>query len=165
MRLKDRSTFPMRTGEISVSGTHHHSLANCYFSYGTRSRLESINLAQNKIDRLEGAHRLTSLTSLTLGERLADLIHRSKFSAQLSSQTDDNSLDFFDPARSLARLRVLRICQNNLRQLDIGGGGLPELRTLYADGNKLERINVSGGRTKLEKLSLRAQQNSSSGAL
>ena len=56
---------------------------------------------------------------------------------------------------TMPRLRILRVSGNKLQQLDVGA--LPNLRTLYADNNTLERLAHADRLGKLENLSLRNQ--------
>jgi Leucine-rich repeat (LRR) protein len=72
------------------------------------------------------------------------------------SASDDNKLRAFDSSHDLPKLRSLKLSKNRLTRLD--AGQFTQLRTLYADNNRLETINCSGRRTKLERLSLRSQE-------
>ncbi|KAJ3483544.1 hypothetical protein NLJ89_g12054 [Agrocybe chaxingu] len=100
------------------------------------SRLEMLNLSHNKIDSLQGLASLQSLIALNL---------------------DSNALSALSlpTGTHLPRLRILRVSNNRLTQLDVGS--MPHLRTLYADNNALSGIAQLGKLSKLENLSVRNQ--------
>ena len=66
-----------------------------------------------------------------------------------------NSLGELGVYGSMPRLRILRVSGNRLHNLDIGY--IVNLRTLYADNNKLAHLVKVDRLTKLENLSLRNQ--------
>ncbi|GAA5874446.1 hypothetical protein JCM1840_000783 [Sporobolomyces johnsonii] len=107
---------------------------------GTKwTRLETLYLARNKISSLRGLERLSSLTSLNL---------------------DHNALPSLSPSATLPRLRVLRLCNNPITELDVAFA--PKLRTLYVDSARLGAVTGTEELRKLENLSVRDQ---SGGAL
>ncbi len=55
----------------------------------------------------------------------------------------------------MSNVRTVRLSDNDLSHLDLSR--FPRLRTLYADGNRLTRLEHAGGR--LENLSLRSQRS------
>lgn len=105
-------------------------------------KLEILDLSKNSIRTIRNLHSLSqSLCLLNI---------------------DDNklvSLSEGDQTISMPKLRVLRCSDNSLQQLDVGG--MPALKTLYADGNKMRDGlgDVSGlsGMRRLENLSMRNQ--------
>lgn len=133
-----------------------HSLTSA--SRALRSRLESLDLGRNKLQFVTGVHHLTSLSSLILGQSRLTSFSLSSSQAMLTFAhrfADDNQLQNFDPSHELSKLRSLKLSKNRLTRLD--AGQFPQLRTLYADNNRLRTINCSSRRTKLERLSLRSQ--------
>ncbi|KPV72496.1 uncharacterized protein RHOBADRAFT_39560 [Rhodotorula graminis WP1] len=99
-----------------------------------RSRLETLRLSRNKLVNVDGAERLVSLTTLDL---------------------DHNHLATFAPRRPLSRLRVLRLGNNPLSELDVAFA--PKLRTLYVDSARLGNLVGTDQMRKLENLSVRDQ--------
>ncbi|KAK4686278.1 protein NUD1, partial [Tremellales sp. Uapishka_1] len=104
------------------------------------SKMESLDLANNKISTLKDVHRLSSLASLTL---------------------DGNALREISPSSPMTHVRILRISDNDIKQFDLSL--FPQVRTLFADNNGIARLErsepTSEGR--LENLSLRNQKTSS----
>ncbi|KAI0823208.1 hypothetical protein BC628DRAFT_1411747 [Trametes gibbosa] len=98
------------------------------------SRLEMLNLSQNRIGSVCGLGSVPSLVSLNL---------------------DNNSLGDLEPELAMPRLRILRVSGNRLQTLN--AAPFPNLRTLYADNNTLGTIVKAHRLTKLENLSLRNQ--------
>ncbi|PCH40348.1 hypothetical protein WOLCODRAFT_162289 [Wolfiporia cocos MD-104 SS10] len=98
------------------------------------SRLEMLNLSYNRLSRVSGLASLPALIALNL---------------------DNNALDEVVPGGPMARLRILRVSGNRLRELD--ATPFQALRTLYADNNSLGTISKAHRLAKLENLSLRNQ--------
>ncbi|CAL1713429.1 unnamed protein product [Somion occarium] len=98
------------------------------------TRLEMLNLSQNRLSTIHGLSSLPALVALNL---------------------DNNLLGELDPNGSMPRLRILRVSGNRLQQLN--ASPFPNLRTLYADNNSLGPIIKAYRLTKLENLSLRNQ--------
>ncbi|KAF8909016.1 hypothetical protein CPB84DRAFT_1766683 [Gymnopilus junonius] len=97
-------------------------------------RLEMLNLSNNRLDSMQGVSSLQSLVAL---------------------HADMNSLSELGVDEAMPRLRILRVSGNRLQNLDVGG--MPNLRTLYADNNGLASLAKVDRLTKLENLSLRNQ--------
>ncbi|GAA5977618.1 hypothetical protein JCM10908_005039 [Rhodotorula pacifica] len=123
---------------VRVSLKNNH-LSELDFSRTNWTRLETLHLARNQISRIRGLERLQSLTTLNL---------------------DHNRVSALSAESPMPRLRVLRICQNPLPQLDISFA--PRLRTLFADSAQLGAVQGTDQLGKLENLSVRDQ---SGGAL
>ncbi|WWD17902.1 hypothetical protein CI109_102347 [Kwoniella shandongensis] len=106
-------------------------------------RMESLNLANNKIREVRELHKLTSAASINL---------------------DGNQLETLIPSRPMSAVRVLRFSDNDLSQFDLSL--FPKLRTLYADNNRLSHLYRSephsAGGDRLENLSMRNQRGVSS---
>ncbi|KAF7799379.1 hypothetical protein EIP86_010611 [Pleurotus ostreatoroseus] len=98
------------------------------------TRLEMLNLSQNRLVGVAGLASLPALIALNL---------------------DNNHLAELAPGGTMARLRILRASGNRLQQLD--GGAFPGLRTLYADNNCLGPVLRAHRMAKLDNLSLRNQ--------
>ncbi|KAF4581538.1 hypothetical protein EYR40_009823 [Pleurotus pulmonarius] len=110
-------------------------LAQCRWT-----RLEMLNLSQNRLDNISGLASLPSLIALNV---------------------DSNDLTRLEFTASMPKLRILRASHNRLQELDVGL--VMNLRTLYADGNVLGgKLKNLDRLAKLENLSLR---NQSGGAL
>ncbi|WVW82275.1 hypothetical protein I302_104281 [Kwoniella bestiolae CBS 10118] len=102
------------------------------------SKMETLNLANNKIKSVRDLHKLSSVASINL---------------------DGNQLDHLEPSRPMSSVRVLRLSENNIDHFDLSL--FPKIRTLYADGNKLTHLSrsSSSGSGRLENLSLRNQRS------
>ncbi|KAH9846436.1 hypothetical protein C2E23DRAFT_890881 [Lenzites betulinus] len=100
------------------------------------TRLEMLNLSQNRIGSVGGLGSVPSLVSLNL---------------------DNNSLGELEPEVAMPRLRILRVSGNRLQTLN--AAPFPNLRTLYADNNSLGTIVKAYRLAKLENLSLRNQSS------
>ncbi|KAI0643053.1 hypothetical protein C8Q79DRAFT_204209 [Trametes meyenii] len=98
------------------------------------TRLEMLNLSQNRINTVGGWGSVPSLVALNL---------------------DNNALGELEPGLAMPRLRILRLSGNRLQTLN--AAPFPNLRTLYADNNSLGTITKAYRLTKLENLSLRNQ--------
>ncbi|OJT12067.1 Septation initiation network scaffold protein cdc11 [Trametes pubescens] len=98
------------------------------------TRLEMLNLSQNRINDVGGLGSVPSLVALNL---------------------DNNSLGALEPEVVMSRLRILRVSGNRLQTLN--AAPFPNLRTLYADNNSLGTIVKAYRLAKLENLSLRNQ--------
>ncbi|GAA5883281.1 hypothetical protein JCM3774_001748 [Rhodotorula dairenensis] len=117
----------------------NNDLTDLDFGATKWTRLETLHLARNQISRIRGLERLQSLSTINL---------------------DHNRLTDLSAASPLPRLRVLRVCQNPLPQLDVAFA--PRLRTLFADSAQLGAVQGVDELRKLENLSVRDQ---SGGAL
>lgn len=69
--------------------------------------------------------------------------------------TDDNRLESLSADETMPRLRTLRVSDNRLGRLEVGAFG--NVRTLYADNNRLCEVRGCSRLRKLENLSLRHQ--------
>lgn len=141
--------------------------------------LRELSAAGNTISDLDGIMKTTSLVKLNLkGNRLTSVSleecswphmetidfsnNGMKHIAGLSSvptlvtlSLDHNGLASLSIAAPLSRLRNLRISDNKLTELDCSA--LVNLRTLYADNNKLGTLRHIERARRLENLSLRNQ--------
>ncbi|TFK40704.1 hypothetical protein BDQ12DRAFT_679886 [Crucibulum laeve] len=117
--------------KLSLQGNSIHSVDLARYQW---TRLEMLNVSQNRIDNIRGIASLQSLIALNL---------------------DNNSLSELEFERAMPKLRILRVSGNRLHQLQVGG--VPNLRTLYADNNALYSLAKVDHLTKLENLSLRNQ--------
>ncbi|WRT64124.1 uncharacterized protein IL334_001053 [Kwoniella shivajii] len=105
------------------------------------AKMETLNVASNKIRFVRDLHKLTSLASFNL---------------------DGNRLEHLAPTRPMMSIRVLRYSANDIDHFDLSS--FPKIRTLYADGNKLShlsRSDSSSSNGRLENLSLRNQRSTS----
>ncbi|KAH9947417.1 hypothetical protein B0H21DRAFT_738596 [Amylocystis lapponica] len=98
------------------------------------TRMEMLNLSQNRLTSVAGLAALPALIALNL---------------------DNNTLSDLVPEGAMPRLRILRVSVNKLQHLDVSP--FPSLRTLYADNNALGTISKAHRLVKLENLSLRNQ--------
>ncbi|KAI0930736.1 hypothetical protein AcV7_004839 [Taiwanofungus camphoratus] len=117
--------------KLSLEGNYIHSLDLNSYSW---TRLEMLNLSQNRLVNVEGLASLPALIALNL---------------------DNNVLERLEAEGTMPRLRILRVSGNRLQQLN--ASTFPNLRTLYADNNSLGTITKAYRLTKLENLSLRNQ--------
>ncbi|KAG9087415.1 hypothetical protein FS749_002928, partial [Ceratobasidium sp. UAMH 11750] len=97
-------------------------------------RIENIDLSGNGMKSIAGLSYLTTLVTLNL---------------------DHNALGNLDVDGPLPRLRVLRLSDNKLTELDCSP--FTSLRTLYADNNRLGHVRHADQARRLENLSLRNQ--------
>ncbi|OCH91116.1 hypothetical protein OBBRIDRAFT_792626 [Obba rivulosa] len=104
------------------------------FKHFRWTRLEMLNLSQNRLASVEGLSSLTALIALNF---------------------DRNVLCNLEPAAPMQRLKILRVSGNKLQRLN--AALFPNVRTLYADSNALGTIQRAGRLSKLENLSLRYQ--------
>ncbi|OCF33354.1 hypothetical protein I316_05096 [Kwoniella heveanensis BCC8398] len=106
------------------------------------SKMETLNLANNRIKSVRDLHKLASIASINF---------------------DGNQLEHLAPSRPMISVRVLRFSENDLRHFDLSL--FPKVRTLYADGNRLSQLSrsstCSSSSGRLENLSLRNQRISS----
>ncbi|KAJ4482458.1 hypothetical protein J3R30DRAFT_3699990 [Lentinula aciculospora] len=100
----------------------------------TRTRLEMLNISENRLDRLIGLASSPSLIALNV---------------------DHNSLDMINFDGPMPRLKILRASGNRISVLDTSF--TPNIRTLYLDNNSLTSLTKLDRLTKLENLSLRNQ--------
>ncbi|WVR05863.1 hypothetical protein IAU60_002889 [Kwoniella sp. DSM 27419] len=113
------------------------------------SRMETLNMSNNKIRSIRDLHKLSTVTSINL---------------------DGNQLEHLTPSLPMLSVRVLRFSENDLSHFDLSL--FPKLRTLYADSNRLSGISSSGaspagrrGAARLENLSMRNQRLNTDEAL
>lgn len=130
-----------------VQGRGADELCTC------RGQLEMLNLSRNNITTLLNVDRLQNLSLLNLGTLSLELFCQR--GALTSTCTDYNALTTLDPAGVMPRLRVLRVCSNQLDSLDISFA--PKLRTLFVDSARLGAIEGTHRLRKLENLSVRDQ--------
>ncbi|KAG9092056.1 hypothetical protein FRC06_000267 [Ceratobasidium sp. 370] len=97
-------------------------------------RVENIDFSGNGMKSISGLSNLTTLVTLNL---------------------DHNALNSLDIDGPLPRLRVLRLSDNKLTELDCSA--FTNLRTLYADNNRLGNVRHADKARRLENLSLRNQ--------
>jgi hypothetical protein len=72
-------------------------------------------------------------------------------------QVDNNKLASIGSVSPMTTVRTLRINDNEIFSVDLSN--FPKLRTLYADGNCIDRLSRSGFETsRLENVSLRNQR-------
>ncbi|KAG6837615.1 hypothetical protein H0H93_006136 [Arthromyces matolae] len=98
------------------------------------TRLEVLNVRQNKLNKIVGLSRLQALVSLDI---------------------DNNEVGQLELNGPMPKLRVLRATGNQLDELRVGL--LANIRTLYADNNRITRLVKVEALTKLENVSLRYQ--------
>ncbi|KAG6828283.1 hypothetical protein H0H92_008493 [Tricholoma furcatifolium] len=98
------------------------------------TRLEMLNLSQNRLDRILGLSSLQALVAFNV---------------------DNNELGELQVDGAMPKMRILRASGNRLHQLRVGN--LFNLRTLYADNNCLTSLVKVERLTKLENLSVRNQ--------
>ncbi|EJD43556.1 L domain-like protein, partial [Auricularia subglabra TFB-10046 SS5] len=123
--------------------------------------LEKVTLRGNKIRDADFSEcNWPNLESLDLSKNgLRSLRNVDVFASSLGTlNLDANKLTAL-PHLALPKLRVLRVSDNAFTQLDLGG--MPALRTVYADGNKLREglgdVHGLDRLRRLENLSLRNQ--------
>ncbi|WVQ62215.1 uncharacterized protein L199_000354 [Kwoniella botswanensis] len=116
----------------------NNQVENLDLSNAKWSKMETINLANNRIRNVRDLHKLSSAASINF---------------------DGNQLEHLEPSRPMTSVRVLRFSENNIDHFDLSL--FPKVRTLYADGNKLthlSRSSSSSSNGRLENLSLRNQR-------
>ncbi|GLB38287.1 putative leucine-rich repeats, outliers [Lyophyllum shimeji] len=118
--------------KLSLQG---NSIRSVDFVQYRWTRLEMLNLSQNRLDSVLGLASLQALVALNL---------------------DDNELVDLELDGTMPKLRILRVSGNRLHQLRVAS--MPNLRTLYADNNSLTSLVKVNRLTKLENLSLRNQR-------
>lgn len=77
----------------------------------------------------------------------------------LTMSTDFNKLHDFEMVDRSKSLRILKISNNHLTALDLST--LPNVRTVFADSNRIGTLTGTQRLRKLENLSLREQRHSS----
>ncbi|GJJ15557.1 hypothetical protein Clacol_009835 [Clathrus columnatus] len=97
-------------------------------------RLELLNLSRNELRNLTGLSSLSSLSALNL---------------------DHNQLTTLELDQAMHKLHTLRISNNRLTRFECARFG--NVRTLYADNNRLSKVQGLERLRKLENLSLRNQ--------
>ncbi|WVQ97321.1 hypothetical protein IAU59_004432 [Kwoniella sp. CBS 9459] len=124
----------------------NNEVENLDLSQAKWSKMETLNLANNRIKSVRDLHRLSSIASINL---------------------DGNQLEHLSPSRPMLSVRVLRFSENDIRLFDLSL--FPKVRTLYADGNRLTQLSRSSASSssngRLENLSLRNQRISSNSSL
>ncbi|THV03804.1 hypothetical protein K435DRAFT_826966 [Dendrothele bispora CBS 962.96] len=98
------------------------------------SRLEMLNLSENRMDSLIGLASLPCLIALNL---------------------DNNILESLEINGAMPRLKILRASGNRIARVNVSW--LTNLRTLYLDNNSLVSLEKVNRLSKLENLSLRNQ--------
>ncbi|KAJ3998798.1 hypothetical protein F5050DRAFT_1566398 [Lentinula boryana] len=117
--------------KLSVQGNRIRSLDIKQYRW---TRLEMLNISENRLDHLIGMASLPTLIALNV---------------------DNNSLETFTVDCPMPRLKILRASGNRISVLDTSFA--PNLRTLYMDNNSLTSLTKVGRLAKLENLSLRNQ--------
>ncbi|KAJ3973830.1 hypothetical protein EV361DRAFT_897850 [Lentinula raphanica] len=117
--------------KLSVQGNRIRSLDINQYRW---TRLEMLNISENRLDHLIGVASLPSLIALNV---------------------DNNSLEKFAVDCPMVRLKILRASGNRITVLDTHF--IPNLRTLYMDNNSLTGLTKLDRLAKLENLSLRNQ--------
>ncbi|KAF8073655.1 hypothetical protein FPV67DRAFT_1409515 [Lyophyllum atratum] len=118
--------------KLSLQG---NSIRSVDFSQYHWTRLEMLNMSQNRLDSVLGLASLQTLVALNL---------------------DNNELGDLELDGSMPKLRILRVSGNRFHQLRVAS--LFNLRTLYADNNSLASLVKVDRLTKLENLSVRNQR-------
>lgn len=122
-------------------------------------RLETLDLSDNDIAGVFALERLGSLITLNLGKPSCTLYAlKSRLTNARVRPPESNNLTELVVAEPMASLRILRISNNDVAEVDLSL--FPRLRTLYADNNSLSGLDRSNPRTlsRLENLSLRNQR-------
>ncbi|KAF9068641.1 hypothetical protein BDP27DRAFT_1327047 [Rhodocollybia butyracea] len=117
--------------KLSVQGNRIRSVDINQYRW---TRLEMLNVSENRLENLLGLASLPSLIALNI---------------------DSNSLETLVFDGSLPRLKILRASGNRLGVVDTSF--VPNLRTLYLDNNSLASLTKVDRLAKLENLSLRNQ--------
>ncbi|KAJ4496350.1 hypothetical protein C8J55DRAFT_496607 [Lentinula edodes] len=117
--------------KLSVQGNRIRSIDVLQYQW---TRLEMLNISENRLDHLIGLASLPSLIALNV---------------------DNNSLEMLIFDSPMPRLKILRASGNRLSALDTSLTS--NLRTLYVDNNSLTGLTKVDRLTKLENLSLRNQ--------
>ncbi|WVQ85676.1 hypothetical protein IAT38_007842 [Cryptococcus sp. DSM 104549] len=122
--------------------------------------LIKLSVSDNKIERLDlGDAKWGKLESLNLADnRIEEVTELHKLSSVVSINLDGNRLDALAPIKPMPNIRVLRFSDNDVSHFDLAL--FPKVRTLWADNNRLTHLSrsraISSGR--LENLSLRNQR-------
>ncbi|KAG5648392.1 hypothetical protein DXG03_004966 [Asterophora parasitica] len=130
--------------KLSLQG---NSIRSVDLSQYRWTRLEMLNMSQNRLDSVIGLASLQALVALNLGAT-AKMI--AAVAVGMLNELGELSIE-----GSMPKLRILRVSGNRLHQLRVGSLG--NLRTLYADNNCLSTLVKVDRLTKLENLSLRNQ--------
>ncbi|THH11660.1 hypothetical protein EW145_g491 [Phellinidium pouzarii] len=109
--------------KLSLQG---NQLRELNFSAFRWSRLELLNLSNNRLENVRGIGALPALISINLDN--------NSLSA-LDQPHDDKDKVHLSSAIVLHKLRILRLSGNRLKHLDVAR--FPNLRTLYVDNNCL----------------------------
>ncbi|QRV77784.1 Septation initiation network scaffold protein cdc11 [Ceratobasidium sp. AG-Ba] len=123
------------------------SLEDCSWPH-----VEHIDFSGNNMKSIVGLSGLTTLVTLNLGWELAPALASSFINI---NPIDHNGLSSLDIDGPLPRLRVLRLSDNKLTELNCSP--FTNLRTLYADNNRLVSLRHADKARRLENLSLRNQ--------
>ena len=132
--------------KVSVRGNKISSLS---LDKAKWSRLEVLDVADNRVNWIHGLETLTSVQELTLGKYSA-----SAFDFGLTA--DDNYISDLLPSRPMTSMRSIRASGNALTSIDLSL--FPKLRTLYADRNDLLTLDRTSSSSRIENLSLRNQR-------
>ncbi|KAK9317709.1 hypothetical protein V1522DRAFT_404006 [Lipomyces starkeyi] len=116
---------------LSIRG---NKLETLNFENSNLARMEDVDISSNKLRHVSSLERLKNLMLLNL---------------------DDNLLSGVNPDGYLVRLRTLKVCRNELKVFD--AAAFPNLRILYLDDNRLQRVSSLRKLRLLENLSIRDQ--------
>jgi len=119
---------------LSKSNLSHNRLRDMDLSQSTLPSLEMLNLAFNRIERLENIENIPSLRAINL---------------------DHNEIKWINIYQPLRSLELLRLSFNRLRVLD--ASPFPSMKTLYLDDNQLLTVKNLSYMTELDSFSMRDQ--------
>ncbi|EKM49632.1 uncharacterized protein PHACADRAFT_265191 [Phanerochaete carnosa HHB-10118-sp] len=140
--------------ELRADGNTVHSLDGLQKMDGLVKLSLQGNALQGTLDLT--SFRWTRLEMLNLSQnRLSGLVGLSSMPALIALNLDNNVLTELVAEGAMPRLRILRASGNRLHELN--AAPFANLRTLYADSNALGPIHKAHRLTKLENLSLRNQ--------
>ncbi|KZT36644.1 hypothetical protein SISSUDRAFT_1063487 [Sistotremastrum suecicum HHB10207 ss-3] len=122
-------------------------------------RLVNLSLEGNRIEGIDfGSHRWPKLQTLSLKRnRLNSLNGLVNLPSLSTLSLECNRLTELQAGGMLPHLSTLRISNNKLSHLHLDN--FPQLRTLYADSNRITRLIVTRPLSNLENLSLRYQSS------
>lgn len=121
------------------------------------TRLETLDASDNNIVEVSGIESLPSLRYLNLGKDFRSYHLDSNRLTHLLS--DYNRLQDFSLSGSSLSMRILKISNNSLDGLDLAL--MPDVRTVFADCNRITNLSGTHRLRKLENLSLREQRQGS----
>jgi Leucine-rich repeat (LRR) protein len=121
-----------------------------------RPSLEMLNLAFNRIERLENVENLPCLRAINLGWYLGfTKADTGKHVNKGNSSTDHNEIKWINVYQPLRSLELLRLSFNRLRVLD--ASQFPAVKTLYLDDNQLLTVKHLSSMKALDSFSMRDQ--------